>query len=77
MKKDDFDRRVRLARFGQWLARSAFRKKKGWLDRLRVRLLARVLRPADPAKDFMRDEIVDADIGFDAEELARWQRGER
>jgi len=56
--------------------RSAFRKRKSWLDRLLTGLLRKVTTPADPRADFMRDEIVDADIGFDPDELERYQKGE-
>ena len=31
----------------------------------------------DPATDFMRDEFVDNDQGFDPDELDRYQRGEK
>jgi hypothetical protein len=69
-----FRRRVRQARIGRRLARSASRKRRGWIDRLLTRLLRRAIAPASPADDYMRDEIVDADIGFSAEELERYQR---
>ena len=56
------------------IAQRASRGRKGWLDRLALRFLERVSRPK-PADDFMRDEIVDAGIGFSVEELETYQRG--
>lgn len=73
-----YRRRVRLAGIGLRLARSSLRKRQSWFDRLLVRLLRKATAPADPATDYMRDEIVDAGIGFDADELDRYQAsGER
>ena len=57
------------------IAQRASRKHKGWLDRLAVRLLDRATRPKSPADDFMRDELVDAEIGFSVEELEAYQSG--
>ena len=46
----------------------------GWFDRLCRRFLSRALElPAD--NDFMRDEWIDNDSGYDADELDRYQRG--
>lgn len=58
------------------IARRVSRKRKSLLDRLLTRLLDRLTRP-DPSDDFMRDEIVDAGIGFDADELRRYRAGSR
>ncbi len=57
------------------LAQRASRRRKGWLDRLVTRLLERATRPSTPEQDFMRDPLVDAEIGFSAEELERYQAG--
>ncbi len=62
------------ARFGIWLGRRASRNL-GPVDRLCRRLLARALALA-PQDDFLRDDWVDSDAGFDADELDRYQRGE-
>jgi len=70
-----YRQRVRRARFGLRLVRSAGRKRRGWLDRFLTRLLRRATTPA-PGTDFMRDELVDANIGFDPADLERYQRGE-
>ncbi len=69
----DFRRRARFGRFAFRLVRSAGRKRQSWLDRLLTRFLRRATS-AKPGADYMRDELVDADIGFDAEELARYQQ---
>ncbi len=58
------------------LAQRASRKDKGLVDRLVTRLLDRSTRPSSPADDFMRDDLVDAGIGFSADELEAYSRGE-
>ena len=65
-----YRRRVRAASLGFWLAQRASRNRT-CLDRLARRLLGRVLRPVDG-----QDEMVLANPGYDAEELARYERGE-
>jgi hypothetical protein len=72
-READYRRRVRFARFAMRLVRSAGRKRRGFLDRLLTRLLRRATTPRRPEDDFMRDELVDAAIGFEPDELARWQ----
>ncbi len=57
-----------------WLAAHAS-KNSTWLDRLCRKFVAWVMR-ADPQNDFMRDPIIDNDMGFDPDELDRYQRGE-
>ena len=58
----------------QWLGQRASRDV-NFVDRLCRRLLDRVLRlPLE--NDFLRDEWVDSDVGFDPDELDRYQRGE-
>lgn len=47
----------------------------GLVDRLCRRLLERVMTPP-PEEDFLRDEWIDSDLGFDPDELERYQRGE-
>ena len=37
--------------------------------------LSKRLRAAETGEDFMRDELVDADIGYSAEELHRYANG--
>lgn len=62
------------ARFAQWLGERASRNT-NFVDRLCRRLLDRVLR-LPPDDDFLRDEWVDSDVGFDPDELDRYQQGE-
>ncbi|MEM1144687.1 MAG: hypothetical protein AAGI88_19060 [Pseudomonadota bacterium] len=47
----------------------------GLIHRLCRRVLDRALR-LPPDDDFMRDEWIDNDVGFDPEELERYQKGE-
>jgi hypothetical protein len=68
------ERFTRKAALQMAIARRVSRKKKTPLDRLLTRLIDRLTRPA-PADDFMRDEVVDAAIGFDADELRRYRTG--
>lgn len=58
-----------------WLLAAASRDQ-GWSDRL-CRLVATRLLTLPPEDDFMRDEWIDNDIGFDPDELERYQRGEQ
>lgn len=44
------------------------------LDKLCRWLINRELNRS-PEDDFMRDEIVDSDVGFDPDELERYQQG--
>ncbi len=74
-REQAYRKRVRAAGIGLRLARSAFRKRQSWLDRLLTRLLRRATTPRTANADFMRDELVDASIGFDPEELSRYQQG--
>lgn len=62
------------ARLVQWLGQHASRNV-SFVDRVCRRLLNRVLR-LPPENDFLRDEWVDSDVGFDPDELDRYQRGE-
>jgi hypothetical protein len=72
-RRASYRRSVRRSRFAMRVARRLARKQRTWLDRLVLRLLlGSALRPR---ADFMRDELVDAGIGFTAAELDRYQRG--
>ena len=62
-------------RLTMWLARRASAKG-GLVDRVCRAALGRALAlPAE--EDFLRDEWVDSDVGFDPDELDRYQRGEQ
>ena len=55
------------------VARSS--RNKSWLDKLCRKMINKaVARP--PEDDFMRDELIDNDLGFDPDELDRFQRGQ-
>lgn len=50
-------------------------RNKSLIDRLCRRLLDKaVARPRE--EDFMRDELIDNDLGFDPDELAAYQSGQ-
>ena len=70
----DLEKYTRQAGLAVGLAQRASRRRKRLLDAAASWLLGLMLKPR-PRDDFMRDEIVDADIGFTAEELEAYQRG--
>lgn len=65
----------RAAKMGIWMASKGSRNKT-ISDKICRFLLAKAtaMKPED---DFMRDELIDNDLGFDADELDRFQRGEK
>ena len=64
----------RSAKLNVWLADRSSRNK-SLLDKVCRWLVVRETTPP-PEDDFMRDDFVDSDQGFDPEELDRYQRGE-
>ena len=70
----DLAKYTRQASLAIGLAQRASRRRKRLLDAIASWLLGMMLKPK-PRDDFMRDEIVDADIGFTADELDAYQRG--
>ena len=68
-------KRERAARIMLRMAARASRNK-SLLDRLCRIMVARATY-IQPERDFMRDPLIDNDVGFDPEELDRYQRGER
>jgi hypothetical protein len=68
------ERFTRKAALQMAIARRVSRKRKNPLDRLLTLLIDRLTRPA-PADDFMRDDVVDAAIAFDADDLRRYRAG--
>ena len=67
--------RVVKARAGAFLLQRASLKRTGLFDRLCARLLTWVTNSANTQPDhYMRDNLVDADIEFDPEELDRYQQ---
>ena len=71
------ERHTRKNRLMMALAQRASRKHKSCFDRLVVRFLDRSTRPKSAEDDFMRDEIVDAGIGFSADELDAYASRDR
>ena len=64
----------RAARLQLWIAGKSSRNK-SFSDRFCRWLLVRMTTPK-PEDDFLRDELIDNDQGFDPDELDRFQRGE-
>ena len=64
----------RSAKLAIWMAGRSSRNR-SWLDKACRWLIARETAVA-PEHDFLRDELIDNDQGFDPEELDRYQRGE-
>ncbi|WOF74725.1 hypothetical protein QMT40_002384 [Parvibaculaceae bacterium PLY_AMNH_Bact1] len=67
-------KKERSARLAIWMAARSSRNKT-FLDRLCRKMITKATA-VDPTKDFMRDDFVDNDQGFDPDELDRYQRGE-
>lgn len=64
----------RAAKMGIWMADKSSRNK-SISDKICRFILTRATA-MKPEEDFMRDEYIDNDVGFDADELERFQRGE-
>lgn len=69
-----FEKKVKKIQFAMKLAKRGMRNK-SLLDKFCAFLMKRMTQNS-PRKDFMVDELVDADLGFDPDELARYERGE-
>lgn len=65
----------RTAKMAIWMAKKGSRNKT-ISDKICRFILDKATR-MKPEEDFMRDEFVDNDVGFDPVELERFQRGER
>lgn len=57
-----------------WMAGKSSRNKT-FLDKLCRRLVSKATA-VKPENDFLRDPLVDNDLGFDPDELERFQRGD-
>ena len=57
-----------------WMAGKSSRNR-SLSDKL-CRLLVKRATAVKPADDFLRDPLIDNDLGFDPDELDRFQRGE-
>ena len=67
-----FRKRVRAHKFGLWLTARAGRHPPNWIDRWATRTLAKAIGRRKTDADFMRDELVDTDTSFTAEQLAHY-----
>tara|TARA_R110001599_G_C12265496_1_gene660818 strand:- start:263 stop:511 length:249 start_codon:yes stop_codon:yes gene_type:complete len=70
----DLRKQERSAKIAIWMAGRSSRNKT-LLDRI-CRWLVVKETTLPPEQDFLRDEFVDNDQGFDPDELDRYQRGE-
>tara|TARA_R110001592_G_scaffold357416_1_gene660583 strand:- start:150994 stop:151242 length:249 start_codon:yes stop_codon:yes gene_type:complete len=70
----DLRKQERSAKIAIWMAGRSSRNK-SLLDRI-CRFLVVKETTLSPEQDFLRDEFVDNDQGFDPDELDRYQRGE-
>jgi hypothetical protein len=57
-----------------WIAKRALRNE-SFLDRYLRRMMEKAMY-TPPEKDFMRDELIDNDEGYDPDELERYSRGD-
>ena len=62
------------AKLAIWMATRSSRNRT-LVDRICRRMVNRAVAIA-PEDDFMRDELIDNDLGFDADELDLYQRGQ-
>ncbi len=61
------------AKLGLWMAQRSSRNRT-WLDRQCRKMIQKAFT-VQPEKDFMRDELIDNDLGFEPDELERYQQG--
>ena len=66
-------KKERAARLKVWMAGRSSRNKT-LIDKACRFLIARATK-VEPEKDFLRDPLIDEDLGFDADELERFQQG--
>ena len=74
----EFGKKARLAKFQLWIAARASRNR-SILDRIVQPIMSRLLdklMELDPENDFMSDDMVNSNVGYNAEDLERYQRGE-
>lgn len=64
----------RSAKLAIWMAGRSSRNK-SWLDKF-CRWMVNRETTVSAEDDFLRDELIDNDEGFDPDELERYQRGE-
>ena len=67
-------RKELMSRLGLRLAHSASKKRKTWWDNFLTRMLRDAIADPTDEDDFMQDELVNAEIEFDPEELEAYER---
>ena len=72
LTENHYRQRARKGRLMIWLASRASRNSHNWLDRLCRALMNRSLK-LEPERDFMRDQLIDNDSGFSADELKAYE----
>ena len=60
-------------KIGMHFARALGKRRRSLKDKLLLKVAERMVPAGDPAKDFMRDEICDAEPEFSLEELKAFQ----
>ena len=73
-KTKQIEKLERATRLKIWMAGKSSRNKT-LSDRF-CRFLIRGATSVKPEEDFLRDPLIDDDLGFDPDELDRFQRGE-
>jgi len=68
-----YRKRARKGRIMIWLASRASRDSNRLIDRLCRKLMNRAMT-LEPEDDFMRDDIIDNDLGFSADELDAYEK---
>lgn len=74
MNEEQYQKSVRAANIGRWIATRASRTT-GLVSKLCRFVMGRLMR-IDPDKDFMKDTLIDNDQGYSAEALEKYERGE-
>lgn len=73
-KDKEIRKKARAVRLQMWMAGRSSRNK-SLIDKICRFIVTKASTPK-PEDDFLRDEFVDNDEGFDPDELDRFQRGE-
>jgi len=68
-RDETYAKLVRKEKIGMFFAGSLIKRRRTLWDRVKVALFQRMVPAKDPADDFMRDEMCDAEPEFSVEEL--------
>lgn len=74
MNEEQYHKSVRTARITMWIVSRATRNT-GLMSKLCRFILSKVMK-IDPDNDFMKDSIIDTDLGYSVEALEKFERGE-